>query len=131
MFFKNNKYPTAINKKLVGEYPALSKSGGGYFYDQVLEYRVWCRPWLGAPDEYDGEVYYHAFSTFEEAKYFSDKIEGTEDPIVLVKQIEWIDEPSPNIFIHKKGERITEWRVEWLEKSKRKKNSIKKFINKR
>jgi len=129
MLFKKKKYPTAINKKMIGEYPALSKSGGGYFYDEILEYRVWCRPWLGAPDEHDGEVYYHPFFTFEEAKVFSNATEGSEEPIVLVKQLEWIDEPTPNEFIHKKTERITEWKVEWLDKSKRKKNSIKDFIN--
>lgn len=43
-------FPVAVDEKMVGEYPAEAKSGGGYFYDDVLEYRVWCRPWLGAPD---------------------------------------------------------------------------------
>lgn len=38
-------YPAAIDSALVGTYPAHTKSGGGYFYDDVLEYRVWCRPW--------------------------------------------------------------------------------------
>lgn len=122
-------YPKAVDENMVSEYPALTKSGGGYFYDEVLEYRVWCRPWLGAPDEFEGEIYFHAFSTYEEAIEFSIDSEGKDKPLVLVQQLEWIDEPDENIFIHEKGERITEWLVEWLKDSKRKANSIKDFIN--
>ena len=85
-------YPEAIDAKMVGEYPASTKSGGGYFYDDVLEYRVWCRPWLGAPDEFEGEIYYYAFPTYEEAKYFSENTQGTEEPLVLVRQLEWLSE---------------------------------------
>ena len=124
-----SKFPIAIDKNQVGEYPASCKSGGGYFYDDVLEYRVWCRPWKGAPDEFEGEIYYYAFATFEEALDFSNSTEGTEDPLVLIRQIEWIDEPEENVLIPQKGERITEWLVEWLEDSKRKPNSIDQFIN--
>ena len=70
-------YPAAIDSALVGTYPAHTKSGGGYFYDDVLEYRVWCRPWQGAPDEFDGEIYYYAFATYEQAKAFSDATAGS------------------------------------------------------
>lgn len=121
-------YPNSINKNMVGEYPASTKSGGGYFYDQVLEYRVWCRPWQGAPDEFDGEIYYYAFHTYEEALEFSSNTEGSEKPLVLVKQLEWIDEPEIGKFIHKTGERVTEWVVEWLVGSKRQENTIADFI---
>lgn len=105
-------YPDSIDENRVGEYPAETKSGGGYFYDQVLEYRVWCRPWQGAPDEFDGEIYYYAFHTYDEALEFSNETDGSEAPLVLVKQLEWIDEPEDGKFIHKTGERLTEWRVE-------------------
>jgi len=37
-------YPKVKNKELVGTYPALVMSGGGYVWDDVLEYRVWCSP---------------------------------------------------------------------------------------
>ena len=43
-------FPVAIDPARVGTYPADTKSGAGYFYDDVLEYRVWfpsrarCRP---------------------------------------------------------------------------------------
>ena len=33
-------YPPAAYPEKVGTYPALCHSGGGYFYDDVLEYRV-------------------------------------------------------------------------------------------
>ena len=122
-------YPNSIDENLVGEYPAATKSGGGYFYDQVLEYRVWCRPWEGAPDEFDGEIYYYPFHTYEEALEFSNNTKGSESPLVLVRQYEWVDEPEPKKFIHKTGERLTEWRVEWLPDSKREKNTIAKFIS--
>ncbi len=121
-------FPTAIDPEKVGEYPAATKSGGGFFYDEVLEYRVWCRPWLGAPDEFDGEIYYYAFSTFEEATEFSKATKGSEEPLVLVRQFEWINEPEKGQYIHNKGERITEWLVEWLEGSKRELSSIPEFI---
>lgn len=120
----SSEFPKAVRPDLVGEYPALSKSGGGYFYDEVLEYRVWCRPWLGAPDKFDGEIYFQAFSSFEEALNFSESVPGTEVPLVLVRQLEWVNEPEPNKFIHEKGERITEWRVEWLSDGNRQENSI-------
>jgi len=35
-------YPKVKDKELVGSYPASVMSGGGYFCDEVLEYRVWC-----------------------------------------------------------------------------------------
>lgn len=41
---QNSAYPFAVDVKKVGSYPALTKSGAGYFYDDVLEYRVWINP---------------------------------------------------------------------------------------
>ncbi|WP_216610500.1 hypothetical protein [Vibrio coralliilyticus] len=79
--------PYSVDKNKVGEYPASTKSGGGYFYDQILEYRGWCRPWQGAPDECDGKIYYYAFHTYEEALEFSNKTEGSEKPLVLVVKV--------------------------------------------
>lgn len=124
-------YPDAIDAEMVGEYPALTKSGGGYFFDHVLEYRVWCHPERGAPDNYDGEDYYYAFATYAEADQFSQSNPGTEDPLVLVRQLEWIDEPETGKYIHEKGERITEWRTEWLARSARSPGDIELFIQSR
>ena len=61
------KFPDAIDAKLVGTYPALTKSGGGYVWDEVLEYRVWCHPELGAPAEDGDDDYYYAYATYAEA----------------------------------------------------------------
>lgn len=123
--------PDAIDPDQVGEYPALVKSGAGYFYDEVLEYRVWCHPERGAPDEFDGDDYYHAFATHEEAQAFSQDCPGAESPLVLVRQWEWIDEPQPGQFIHMRSERITEWQTEWLAEGPRKPGDIEAFIRAR
>lgn len=122
------KYPDAIAPSLVGEYPALTKSGAGYFYDHVLEYRVWCHPERGAPDEAEGDDYYYAFASYGEALEFSKSRDGTEDPLVLVRQLEWIDEPTDGTFLPERGERITEWRVEWLDDGPRKPGDIEAFL---
>jgi len=55
-------YPDAVDPNLVETYPPLSKAGGGYVWDDVLEYRVWCHPERGAPDIEDGNDYYYAFA---------------------------------------------------------------------
>lgn len=123
-----SQYPKAIKPEMVGEYPALAKSGAGYFYDEVLEYRVWCHPERGAPDEYEGDDYFYAFETYEEAQKFSDDTQGAENPLVLIRQLESIDEPQTGVFLHHKKERVTEWQVAWLEGSKREDNSIEKFL---
>ena len=66
--------------------------------------------------------------TYEQAKAFSDATAGSEQPLVLVRQREWIDEPVSNQFIHKRGERLTEWLVEWLLDGKREEQSIELFM---
>jgi putative acetyltransferase len=122
---KMSEYPAAVNPELVGEYPIRTKSGGGYFFDEVLEYRVWCHP---VSVEDDGDDYCYSFASYEEALDYSQKTQGAEAPLVLVRQLEWINEPNTGEFIHEKGERITEWRTEWLEKGARKQGDIEAFI---
>jgi hypothetical protein len=51
-------YPFVKDVDLVGSYPALVNSGGGYVWDEVLEYRVWCHPHDGAPNTDDGNDYF-------------------------------------------------------------------------
>lgn len=94
-------------------------------------YRVWCRPWLRAPDELNGGAYYYAFDSFEAAKAFADGTQGAEQPLALVRQYEWIDEPMPGHLLSMKGERITEWVVECLQGNKRAEQSISRFIEAR
>jgi len=71
------RYPTAVNPKRVGKYPALAGAGGGYVWDEVLEYRVWCHPERGAPDLADGNDYFYAFATFPKALKFSRRTKGS------------------------------------------------------
>jgi len=123
-----SQYPLAIDANMVGEYPALVKSGAGYFYDDVLEYRVWCHPERGASDECDGQDYYRTFVSFEQAQIFSEQMQGTEQPLVLVRQCYWIDEPETGIFVANHGERLTEWQVAWLKTAKRQQDSIEHFF---
>src|SRR6516162_8521122 len=89
------RYPDALDPSLVGTYPASAHAGGGYVWDEVLEYRVWCHPERGAPDEADGSDYYYPFASHEEAAGFAATTEGAEQPIALVLQREFIDEPAP------------------------------------
>jgi len=117
-----SKYPVAIDPKKVGTYPALTKSGGGYFYDDVLEYRVWIAPAGG------GDDYFKAFSTYEEAELFAQKTRGTDKPLVLVRQLEHVNEPKKGVFERVVGERLTEWVPAWLEGTKRAEDSIAKFL---
>ena len=128
---KKSNYPTAVDPKQVGWYPAFTKSGAGYFYDDVLEYRVWIHPHAGGEDLYGSDDdYFCAFISYEEALAFSKETAGAEEPLVLIRQDEHINEPEPGKFEHKVGERITEWRVEWLQDSKRQPNSIADFLRK-
>ena len=43
-----SKFPLALDPTQVGTFPGQTKSGAGYFYDEVLEYRVWLHPEKGA-----------------------------------------------------------------------------------
>ena len=67
---------TLLIPHLVGAYPAVTKVGGGYVWDDVLEYRVWCHPEGGAPDLEDENDYYRAFATHAEAVALSQATEG-------------------------------------------------------
>ncbi len=60
---QGHTYPDAQDPERVGTYPAVVKAGGGYVWDEVLEYRVWCCPRLGAEDLEDGSDYYYVIDT--------------------------------------------------------------------
>jgi len=92
-------------------------------WDAVLEYRVWCHPHRGAPDLEDGADYYYAFETYQEALAFSRREPGTEQPLALVLQEEYIDEPAPGEFRH-----VTEWPVELLRRPRRTPETIPAFF---
>jgi len=103
-------------------------SGAGYFYDDLLEYRVWFHPERGAAPLNGNDDYYVAFAQYERAEELSKSSMGTEKPLALVKQYEWINEPEPGHYFAEKGTRITEWQVDWLAGSKRTPASISEFL---
>lgn len=121
-------YPLAVDPRRVGLYSAETKSGAGYFYDDVLEYRVWLHPEKGANPENGGRDYFATFAQYERAAAFAAKAKGAEPPLALVRQLEWINEPSPQHYVAEKGERLSEWQVSWLEGSKRSIGSIDEFL---
>lgn len=123
-----NEYPKVYNENKVGEYTASANSGGGYVWDEVLEYRVWCHPEQGAKDLENGNDYYYAFSNYDDAYKFAFNNEGTEEPLALILQKEYIDEPEAGQFIHVKEERITEWPVQFLSRPKRDENTLPNFF---
>jgi hypothetical protein len=125
---QRKRFPRAIDPKRVGKYPALSKAGGGYVWDAVLEYRVWCCPAAGAPDKADGSDYYYAFASYPEALRFSKNYRGADEPIALVLQREYIDEPKLRKYKHVKRRRITEWPVESLSRPRRDERTIPDFL---
>lgn len=122
------RYPLAIDPSAVGTYASRAKSGAGYFYDDVLEYRVWMHPERGAERVAGDGDYFAAFAQYERAVAFAKVTAGAEQPLVLVRQREWIDEPEAGRFVPMKEERITEWQVRWLADSKRGPDSIARFI---
>jgi putative acetyltransferase len=122
------RYPTVLDDSLVGTYPALSKAGGGFVWDEVLEYRVWCHPHDGAPDEGDDSDYYYAFDSFDEAEAFSLATAGAAAPLALVLQREYIDEPEEGQYLHVKEERVTEWPVAFLARPRRTDRTIPDFL---
>jgi len=123
------RYPDVVDTNLVGTYSPLAKAGGGFVWDDVLEYRVWCHPERGAPDDEDGSDYYFAFATFEEAAAFSESTEGAEEPIALVRQAEYIDEPKPGEYRRVEDVRITEWPLEFLHRPRRTPETIPDFLS--
>ena len=121
-------YSVAVDPSRVGTYAPDTKSGSGYFYDDVLEYRVWLHPDNGAAPLNGDKDYFVAFAQYERAEAFSKSTAGAEEPIVLVLQREWINEPTPGEFHAERTERIAEWRVKWLAGNKRGPDTISNFL---
>ncbi|MBL8755151.1 MAG: RDD family protein [Planctomycetes bacterium] len=120
--------PDVLDRALVGTWPAQSGAGGGYVWDAVLEYRVWCHPHRGAPDLADGSDWYQPFATWAEARTFALQTPGAEEPLALVLQEERIDEPAPGQYVHVREPRRTEWPVEFLRRPRRTARTIPDFL---
>jgi putative acetyltransferase len=123
------EYPDAVDPSLVGSYSPLAKAGGGFVWDEVLEYRVWCHPERGAPDKEEGSDYYFAFATYKEAEAYFESTLGAEEPLALIRQAEYIDEPKTGEYRHVKEERTAEWPVEFLRRPRRTPKTIPDFLS--
>jgi hypothetical protein len=121
-------YPDVFDAEAVGTYSARAHAGGGYVWDEVLEYRVWCYPRHGAADLDAGNDYFHAFASAEEAIAFSQATKGARPPLALIQQREYIDEPEPGRYQHVRKERITEWPIEFLLRPRRNDETIRRFF---
>jgi len=121
-------FPDAVDPSKVGEYSAVCGAGGGYVWDAVLEYRVWCHPERGAPDLEDGNDYYYPFATYTEALKFSKSTTGAEEPLALIRQDEYISEPEPGNYVHVKEVRLAEWPVAFLSRPRRTPQTIPDFL---
>lgn len=129
VFVTEPLYPDAVNPDLVGEYPATAGAGGGFVWDDVLEYRVWCHPERGAPDLDDGSDCSYSFASYADALEFATRTEGAEEPLALIRQEEYISEPEPAVYVPVKEPRITEWLVEFLRRPRRTANTIPDFLS--
>ena len=125
---EDSAYSPAADAGKVGSYPAAAKAGGGYVWDEVLEYRVWCSPRLGAGDLMDGSDYYYAFDTCEEGMAFAAATNGAKEPLALILQREYIDEPAPGEYRHVQEERVAEWPVAFLARPRRMGRTIPDFL---
>jgi len=121
-------YPNVLDPALVGTYPAAAKAGGGYVWDAVLEYRVWCYPRAGAEDIHGGSDYYYAFASGDEAQAFSAQTPGAQPPLALVLQEEYLDEVEPGQYVHIKKRRVAEWPVAFLSRPRRTPMTIPNFL---
>ncbi len=123
------EYPDAVDPLKVGTYPAKAGAGGGFVWDEVLEYRVWCHPERGAPDQNEGSDYFYSFATYAEALECSRDIRGAEETLALILQREHINETDPGHYVHVTEERITEWPVEFLLRPRRTPSTIADFLS--
>lgn len=124
-----SQYPPVMDPDAVGSYPARVGAGGGYVWDAVLEYRVWCHPERGAPDLADGSDYFEAFASYSDASRFSEQTPGAEAPLALILQEEYISEPEPGVYEHIKERRLTEWPPEFLRRPQRTPETIPSFLS--
>lgn len=125
---KNSDYPKVFDADLVGFFDAEVCAGGGFVWDEVLEYRVWLCPEDGAADECDGSDYFQPLASYEEAFEFYQSTQGAQEPIALVLQREYIDEDQDGEYEHIAESRVTEWPVEFLSRPKRTATTISDFF---
>lgn len=123
-------YPAAVDPDAVGTYNAVAGAGGGIVWDAVLEYRVWCHPRAG------GDDFFYSFATHPEALAFAERLRDSndelarvEDPLALVVQEEYLEEPEAGEYVHVRERRVTEWPPEFLARPRRTARTIPDFLS--
>jgi putative acetyltransferase len=116
------RYPSVVAPHRVGKYDPVCFAGGGYVWDEVLEYRVWVHPQEG------GDDWYCAFATYSRALAYSKRTKGAEEPVALILQREYIDESRIGHYVHVRKRRITEWPVDFLARPRRTPQTIPDFL---
>lgn len=76
-----------------------------------------------------GNDYFRAFASYQQAAEFAARAIGAEEPLALVLQEEYIDEPEPGRYAHVKKRRLTEWPVEFLRRPRRTAQTIPEFLS--
>lgn len=122
------EFPAVVDPVAVGTYPALAKAGGGFVWDEVLEYRVWFSPGRGAEDVAGGGDYFYAFATASEALAVAGRSDGAEEPLALILQREYIDESEVGQYVHVVEERVAEWPLVFLSRPRRDASTIPAFF---
>lgn len=57
-----------------------------------------------------------------------EELNGAQEPLALVRQLEYIDEPKSGVYRHVTEERVTEWPVEFLSRPRRDERTIHEFL---
>ena len=124
----SSQLPAAADPDAVGTYHRVAKAGGGFVWDEVLEFRVWFHARIGAEGDAAVDVYYLAFATAQDALEAAELGEGASAPVALVLQREYIDEPRPGQYIHIVEERVTEWPLSFLSRPHRTSATVPDFL---
>lgn len=66
--------------------------------------------------------------TYEDALAFATDTKGAEEPLALILQEEFIDEPAPGQYVHIREQRVAEWPVAFLARPRRTPRTIADFM---
>ncbi len=102
--------PSAVDHQKVGYYGNAESYNDGYFWDELLEYRVRCR---ALPNDEEEELLY-CFKDYQSAFTFYKKTPTTQELNALILQKEHITRLNRNAFKHIDTPRMVEWPAHFL-----------------
>lgn len=116
--------PDAIDSQKVGYYGHADSYNDGYFWDELLEYRVRCR---ALPTDEEEELLY-CFRDYPSAFEFYKKTPTAQELNALVLQKESITRLNRNEFKHITTPRTAEWPAHFLMRPQGSASFIAKFL---